>query len=175
MRSLKDRAGIALRLALVLCGALLTALLLVLNGEAKTGPPTPKAVVAQTRCQSDYPRVPCLGPIQSFYAYDGYGSDKTSYLKAKFGPTSTSGIVFKDKPKPGPYEVTHRTVTWHSAANIEIVAVYVIHGSLHGQTYQKLPTGPHSGHTTLTATKGISVSDVGGSSGSLLLLQGRHT
>jgi hypothetical protein len=173
MRALKDRAGIAERLALVLCGAFLTALLFVLHVEAKTSSPV-KAVVAQTRCQSDFQGVPCLGPIQSLYAYDGYGSDKTSYLKAKFGPLSVGRTVFKDKPKPGQYEVTHRTVTWHSAANVEIVAVYVIHRSLHGRMYQKLPTGPHSGHTTLTATKGISVSDVGGSSGSLLLLQGRR-
>lgn len=172
MRALKDRAGIAERLALVLCGALLAALLFVFHVEAKISSPA-KAVTANTHCRSDYPHVPCLGPIESLYNYEGEGNDQVAYLKAKFGANSKPSLVFEAKPSPGQYEVRHRTVTWHSRSNVEIVAVYLVHNSARNHAYQKLPTGPHRGHTTLTATKGVSVSNDGGDV-PILLLEGRH-
>ncbi|HUC86891.1 MAG TPA: hypothetical protein VMR75_00995 [Candidatus Saccharimonadales bacterium] len=167
MRALKDRAGKpAERLALVLCGALATALLIGFHVEAKTGSPV-KAVAASASCQSDFQGVPCKGPIQSLYAYAGEGSGDTTYIKAKAGKQKVVGERLETNPLPRNYRVTQRTFTWHSRSNIEIVAVYVIHRPLRGHpTYQKLSTGRHSGHATLTF--------VGGGTPPLLLLQGRH-
>ena len=141
--------------------------LLLLEGRRIQTSTQAKAVTASASCQSDFRGVPCKGPIESLYAYDGYGSDQTSYLWAKAGPTEKVGERFATNPFPRDYPVTQRTFTWHSRFNIEIVAVYVIHRPLRGHpTYQKLSTGRHSGHATLTF--------VGSGTPPLLLLQGRH-
>ena len=140
---------------------------LLLEGRRIQTSTQAKAATANTRCQSDFRGVPCLGPIESSYAYNGYGSDQTSKLWAKPGPTEKVGERFETNPFPRDYEVTQRTFTWHSRSNIEIVAVYVIHRPLRSHpTYQRLSTGPHSGHATLT--------DVADQTSPLLLMEGRR-
>lgn len=171
VHALKDRvSSYAERLALVLCGALLAALLFVLHVEAQKSAPTERAVaqVAQTQCKTIIRHEPCLAPIQSLYAYAGDGSGDTTYIKAKAGKQKVVGEVYESKPNPGTWQVTKRVFAWHSVPGIKIVAVYVVHGGFTKPfVYQRVRSGPHSGHTTLTA--------VAEQLTPALLLEGRRT
>src|ERR1700722_8091358 len=110
------------------------------------------AQAAQTPCKPISRHEPCLAPIQSFYAYAGEGSGDTTYIKAKAGKRKVAGEVYEETPRPGLWQVTKRTFTWHSVAGVRIVAVFVVHGGFtQPLTYQRVRSGPHSGRVTLTA------------------------
>lgn len=125
-------------------GQLALALSLLMVGVV--GSPSAAATV---RCSHiAEPGEPCLGPIETAYAYDGYSEGDTSLIKASFGSNHEIG---KDANKD---PIMQRTVSWHSAPGVKIVAVFVITRTwspkLHFH-YRQVPSGPHSGHVTLTA------------------------
>jgi hypothetical protein len=104
------------------------------------------ARIASTRCVPISRGEPCLAPIQSVYDYPGLGSGAVTYIHAKAGPVTEIGKNAEDEP------ITERTFTWHSIPSVKIVAVFVVTGvGITGKYhYQRVPTGEHSGHATLT-------------------------
>jgi hypothetical protein len=124
------------------------------------------AAAGNAACKPIFRTEPCLAPIQTGYAYDGRGGGDLSYIWAKPGPLTVVGEGTTNTPRPGtPYRITKRTFTWHSKENIEIVAVFVVQGLEPHMHYQRLPSGEHGGHATLTS----------GLIPPRLLLEGRHT
>jgi hypothetical protein len=133
-----------------LAGCLLIAALVSAVGAAPPSGATPpgSAIIAQAKCK--VPRQPCLAPIQSWYAYDGYGVGDTRLLKAKVGPKTVIGEAISTKPL-AKYQITKRLFSWHSVGNTTIVAVFLVRGLGSHATYQRLRSGSHSGHAVLTA------------------------
>jgi hypothetical protein len=156
----------ARRASLVLLLTAASATVLAASSPA-TQAVTPKAVIAAPPCDAFSVGGPCLGPIQSFYDYEGGGEGDIKLLRAKAGPIEKDGTAYKTLPSPGYYEKTKRRFAWHSVASIEIVNVYIVHFKGKRASYTKLPSGRHSGQTTLTETQASA-------SPPLLLLQGQH-
>jgi hypothetical protein len=100
---------------------------------------------ASGRCVSIAHGAPCLGPIQSSYAFAGLGGGATGAIHAKAGPQEEIGKDGSGNP------ITRRTFTWHSVGSVKIVAVYVSTeiGLTGKYRYRRIPTGSHSGHATL--------------------------
>jgi hypothetical protein len=114
-----------------------------------------QASVAGTaqRCVPIIRGAPCLGSIQSLYAFDGFGGGATSLIHAKAGPEH---LLEQKVHGMEVTEVYSRTFTWHSMPSVRIVAVFAVRshpGSTHF-TYRELKTGAHSGHGTLVFSKG---------------------
>jgi len=172
MHALKDRAGPVKGVALVLVGILFGIALVGVHAVAQTGSPVkttvaPEAAVAKAHCQYASPGGPCA-PIMSSYTYWGFSEGDLSLIKAKLGPNKIVGHVYKSFPTPGEYSVNERTFTWHSVAAVEIVGAYILHFKGSHGVYTKVPSGEHSGHTSMKETQGTS-------SPPILVLQGRHT
>jgi hypothetical protein len=123
----------------------------------------PSAVSAQKRCVPLDRNAPCLGRIQSGYAFSGLGGGALSLIRAKLSPEEEIGRNAARDP------ILQRTFTWHSIASVKMVAVYVV--SQIGQTgtyrFHRVPTGTHSGHVTLTAVVDVRIPT--------LLLEGERT
>ena len=145
------RAILRSRMLTAVVAALGMAMLIGFPAVAQTDPPMKKqAVATQSRCKPLTPSAPCVGPLQSEYAYDGYGVGNTTSIHVKAGPMTVVGKVYKSTPVPGFYQVKKRTFTWHSPASVTIVAVYIERRRGLHVSYQRISTGTHSGHTTLT-------------------------
>jgi hypothetical protein len=97
------------------------------------------APAAQAKCIPITRGEPCLAPIQSLYNFSGFGSGATSLLKAKVGPQR---IVEYDANEP----VWERTISWHAAAHVKIVAAFLEFRTFRTRRFQRIPTGPQSGH-----------------------------
>lgn len=175
------RRGSAISYATRVTPALLGAIALMAGSAAATAVP-PKAATAETQasmataaCQSHYPGMPCLGPIQSVYTFEGQGEGDDSYLKAHVGPSSKPTEERLAKPVPGEYEVTHRVASWQAAAGTELVAAYLAYFD-RGKypSYRKIPTGRLSGHATLEALKAIGSTPGIAGRVPLLYLEGRR-
>ena len=121
------------------------------------------SATAATHCKPISIGEPCLGPIQSGYAYDGFGGGDDTYIHAKAGPK----VVVEKGGETG--EVTERTFTWHSIPSVEMVAVFIVSKSNPDSRtfhYTRVKTGRHSGHVAMRAVfQGIPPT---------LLLEGRH-
>jgi hypothetical protein len=119
---------------------------LALPTDSVARPSRATARLASTRCVPISRGEPCLAPIQSVYDYPGLGSGAVTYIHAKAGPVTEIGKNAEGEP------ITERTFTWHSIPSVKIVAVFIVTGV--GTTgkyhYQRVPTGEHSGHATLT-------------------------
>jgi hypothetical protein len=151
-------------MVLVLAGILIGITLVGIRATAQTDPP--KAGTAKTQCQYFSRGGPCA-PIMSTYDYSGRKEGDISLVWAKLGPMHVVGTTYVSTPPvPGMYEVFKRTFTWTSAPDVEIVGVYEVHEVGAGFKYKKLSSGKHSGHATIT--------DVRGTSGPILVLQGRR-
>jgi hypothetical protein len=140
----------AKKLALVLCGALAMAVVAGFPATAQTNHPAARAA---QRCVPIVRQAPCLGPIQSLYAFDGFGGGATSLIHAKAGPRH---LLEQKVHGMELTEVYSRTFTWHSVPGVRIVAVFAVRshpGSTHF-TYRELKTGAHSGRGTLVYSKG---------------------
>ncbi len=101
--------------------------------------------------------VPCLGSIETLYAFSGKAGGALHSISAKLGPVQEEGT----NPEGNP--IVHRTFTWRSAPNVKLVAVYILsilteHGKAvmkhrQGQwIIQRIPTRAHSGKVTVTST-----------------------
>jgi len=129
-------------------------------------PATPEATATKAHCQYYSRGGPCA-PIMSVYTFSGYHEGDLKLIWVKLGPDQKSSLSASQTSQcPECREADTRTFTWHSIASVEIVGVYVVREAGKGFTYQKLPTGKHSGHITLT--------DLIGDSSPILLLQGRR-
>jgi hypothetical protein len=121
------------------------------------------AASAQTHCVPLDRNAPCLGRIQSGYAFSGLGSGALSLIRAKLSPEEEIGRNAARDP------ILQRTFRWHSVSGVMMRAVYVV--SQIGQTgkyrFHRIPTGAHSGHVTLTATVDVRIPT--------LLLEGERT
>lgn len=103
-------------------------------------------------CTSRYPEVPCLGPLQSEYAFAGSGYGALSSVRAKFGPIKVIGHVYKKEPAPGQYEVLQSTVTVVTGRGVELAAAYELRGGNHGHYHYQRVT-PNHGQITLTGVR----------------------
>jgi hypothetical protein len=85
--------------------------------------------------------------------YSGYKEGPLSLIKLTLGPSRK--IAGEELEGGGTrHEIDQRQVSWHSVANVEVVAVFILHRpKLRRFVYQAVPTGRHSGHTTLTDLK----------------------
>lgn len=110
----------------------------------------PSVATSASGCVPLIRKAPCIGPIQSGYAFDGLGGGATSLIKAKAGPEHL--LVQKVEGKKL-IEISARTFKWHSVPSVKIVAVYAVIGSSRGgsanYTYRKLKTHPHHGEGRL--------------------------
>jgi hypothetical protein len=151
-------------MVLVLAGILIGITLVSIRAVAQTD--SPKAGTAKAQCQYFSRGGPCA-PIMSTYDYSGRKEGDLSLVWAKLGPVHVVGTTYVSTPPvPGMYEVFKRTFTWTSAPDVEIVGVYEVHEVGAGFKYKKLSSGKHSGHAAIT--------DVRGTSGPILVLQGRR-
>jgi hypothetical protein len=120
-------------------------------------------------CPFVSPNEPCKGPIESVYAFAGEGVKKAPQLKARFEPISK--VAEGNEREGGTIrEVVQRQVSWHSAPNVEIVAVFILHRPDTGPRfrYQRIASGKHGGHTTLTDVIAEATS------APVLIIQGRN-
>lgn len=121
------------------------------------------SALAQTRCVPLDRNAPCLGSVQSVYAFSGLGSGALSLIRAKLSPEEEIGRNAARDP------ILQRTFRWHSVSGVTMRAVYVV--SQIGQTgkyrFDRIPTGAHSGHVTLTAVVDVRIPT--------LLLEGERT
>jgi hypothetical protein len=129
---------------------------------------TKHSAAAAKECPLAPFNVPCHGTtIESAYTFSGYREGDLSLISAKLGPVHKLGMTYVPTPPvPGMYEVDRRTITWHSLADVEIVAVYEVEVVGRGFRHKKLPTGTHSGKATIT--------DTAGGSSPYFLFQGRR-
>jgi hypothetical protein len=87
--------------------------------------------------------VPCIGPIQSNYAMDGLGAGDTKLIWAKYDGRASRKLVPTGSLEKQPF-------VWHSVPSVKIVAVFIIHSGVRTVgTFQRVPTGSHSGRVTL--------------------------
>jgi hypothetical protein len=142
-----------------LIAALATAAALPTASSARPDP----AQVATGRCVPISRGAPCLGTIQSEYAYAGLGGGAVTYIHAHPGAEERIGTAADENP------ITQRTFTWHSVASVKIVAAFIVTeiGLTGRYSYQRVPTGEHGGHAVLVAKGDISVPR--------LLLEGSRT
>jgi hypothetical protein len=92
--------------------------------------------------------VPCLGKIQTLYGFTGKAGGAVRSIHAKLGTEEEVGTA------PNGIPLLRRSFTWASVAGVRIVAAYALtitdeHGKGHWDI-ERLPTGMHSGHATLT-------------------------
>jgi hypothetical protein len=101
----------------------------------------------QERCVPLDRDAPCLGRIQSGYAFSGLGSGALSLIRAKLSREEEIGRDAVSDP------ILQRTFTWHSVPSVRMRAVYVVSaiGNTGKYRFHRIPTGSHSGHVTLTA------------------------
>jgi hypothetical protein len=111
------------------------------------GSALPRVPLAQKRCVPLDRNAPCLGRIQSVYAFSGLGSGALSLIRAKLSPEEEIGRDAARDP------ILQRTFTWHSVPSVRMRAVYVVSaiGNTGKYRFHRIPTGAHSGHVTLTA------------------------
>jgi hypothetical protein len=119
-------------------------------------------------CPKD-PHEPCKGPIEVSTGYSGYKEGPSWEIKITLGP---SHQISQGNERSGGdiREVVQRQASWHSVPSVEIVAVFILHRPAHGPRfrYQKVASGRHGGHTTLTDV-------VSPSTGAdVLIIQGRR-
>jgi hypothetical protein len=129
-------SSVARKLGLALCAAI-----------ALSGAYLPSAALAQKRCVPMTRKAPCLGRIQSEYAFSGLGSGALSLIRVKLGPKEEIGRDAAREP------ILRRTFTWHSVPGVKMRAVYVVSAiGLTGKyRFRSVPTKAHSGQVTLTA------------------------
>jgi hypothetical protein len=146
-------------LAIFLIAALATAAALPTASSARPDP----AQVATSHCVPISRGAPCLGTIQSEYAYAGLGGGAVTYIHAHPGAKERIGAAADENP------ITQWTFTWHSVAGVKMVAAFIVTeiGLTGRYSYQRIPTGEHSGHAVLVAKGDISVPR--------LLLEGSRT
>jgi hypothetical protein len=94
-----------------------------------------------TRCKK-FPFAPCLGTVDSMYAMTGAGFGDTKLIKATRSAPGTERIM-----PEGTLET--QAFAWKSVSNVKIVAAYIVHKGIYRSTYQRIPTGSHSGQVTL--------------------------
>src|ERR1700730_5466204 len=91
----------------------------------------PLSAQAASSCRShDFPEVPCLGPLQSDYAYAGSGYGALSYVWAKAGPEEP--LTVKAPPTLPKRFAYQRTFTIHTRPGIELMGVFELRGGAHG-------------------------------------------
>jgi hypothetical protein len=145
-------------LAGCLMAALIVAVLLAV-GSAFGSP----SALAGGQCHRFSPGQPCLGPIVAEYNYeDRFSGGATWLFKASFGPIRALDAIH-------PFN-TQRIVSWHPVRGVTMVAAFIVTRTNKPKLrfhYKRVPTGPHSGHVTLT-----SVTVNGFPTAPLLLLEG---
>jgi hypothetical protein len=96
--------------------------------------------VTISKCEV-YP-LPCIGHILSEYNMDCDGGGAGKLLTAKCEGHATIEMAPNGNPEKQPF-------VWHSVPSVKIVAVFIVHNGANRDTFQRIPTGPHSGHVTL--------------------------
>jgi hypothetical protein len=100
--------------------------------------------------------VPCLGPVQVLYAFDGKTLGAAHLIHAKLGPEEQLGTTAEGTP------IVRRTFTWTAAAGVKLVAAFILSSAHeHGKAVlvrgkyrwiiERITTGAHSGRATLTS------------------------
>ncbi len=126
----------------------------------------PSAATSKTFPCPKAPHEPCKGPIEVVTNYSGYKEGPLSLIKLTLGPSRKVGGETHEQFLTKP-EIFQRVASWHSVADVEIVAVFILHRPKPGQFhYQPIPTGKHGGHVTLT-------DDRQGNAEPMLIVQGR--
>jgi hypothetical protein len=91
--------------------------------------------------------VPCLGRIQTLFAFNGKVGGAVSLIHVSAGTEESDGTTPNGKP------IMQRRVSWRSAPSVSIVVAYVLtidrENKKTGWHIQRIPTAAHSGQTTL--------------------------
>jgi hypothetical protein len=157
------RLGVAAVGALLCCTLLANAATSANTHDAGEGPTTiagckqkyPKHDTDQAACLlrvhitlskcEVYP-LPCIGHVLSEYNMDCDGGSwspgATKLLWAKCQGRGTIEMAPTGNPERQPF-------VWHSVPSVKIVTVFIVHNGANTNTFQRIPTGSHSGHVTL--------------------------
>ncbi len=85
------------------------------------------------------PKAPCIGPIESLYSMDGFGTGQTKLIWAsRVGQGSFTQRSNGDRVERQPW-------VCHTASKVKIVAVIIVHTAPHERLrYQRMPHTAHS-------------------------------
>jgi len=152
-RRLSEVATLGVCLAMMAIGIVLPAV----------GSALPRVPLAQQRCVPLDRDAPCLGRIQSVYAFSGLGSGTLSLIRAKLSREEEIGRDANHEP------ILRRTFTWHSVPSVRMRAVYVVSaiGNTGKYRFRSVPTKAHHGQVTLTVDQDGNIPH--------LLLEGERT
>jgi hypothetical protein len=89
--------------------------------------------------------VPCLGDLETYYAFNGNTAGATRSLVARLGPEEPAGINAQGDL------LVKRKLHWRTSRGVKLVAAFeVIAPSEHHAHIRRLATGAHSGEVTFT-------------------------
>jgi hypothetical protein len=117
--------------------------------------------------------VPCLGSLETYYAFNKNTAGATHLLIAHLGPEEPAGT------DAAGHELLQRQFQWHTAPDVKIVAAFeVVAPYKHPVRIKRLTTGPHSGRVTFkmpVELTSVGVHRVVDNEIPVLLLEGERT